>query len=211
MPGSDDDGSGDECTGKTDTKTQARCTYWESKGYCVGMYEAYMAANCALTCCEWARGTEEAGGDNAIDGDDSGGNSGGTDNSGGGCAESGSVPLCRRSDGSAEPNSQCRDHVQCEDYKADYTGSYCCPYMKKCVTAGLSCYYPIANCSAATCTPTDATDYADWGKTSCSGLLEMPPPPDHAVLRDAPPPGTKFSGRVVAEVASHGSISTRPL
>jgi len=37
-------------------------------------------------------------------------------------------------------------------------GFYCCPYMKKCINAGMSCRYPIAKCQSPTCSSSKCSD-----------------------------------------------------
>jgi len=67
----------------------------------------------------------------------------------------------------------CRDNMQCG-------GGFCCPYMKKCVTSSRQpCGGPIAECrptchsgDCPSCHPSDGTAYADWGKPTCTLLLQ---------------------------------------
>ena len=74
---------------------------------------------------------------------------------------------------------QCQSGDQCA------SGSYCCPFMKKCVTSGSDpCYYPIAQCSPMcydsmnqeTCTCSNADYPNNWAGVTCGSPSPSPTP-----------------------------------
>jgi len=75
---------------------------------------------------------------------------------------------------------QCLHSGQCK------SGSYCDPYMKKCVAnSRMGCYYPIARCrplcrdnmDPARCTCRDGRFPARWQHPTCEAGAPAPPPP----------------------------------
>lgn len=68
----------------------------------------------------------------------------------------------------------CRETPQC-------SSGFCCPFMKKCVSSSSQrCGYPIASCrptcftaDCSTCSPTDGSNYSDWGLPTCEAAIAV--------------------------------------
>jgi hypothetical protein len=132
--------------GCSDKQSSSNCQRWKQAGYCASShkYGNYMKTNCCATCGAASPTPPPTPPPTPTP---SGGGGGG------GCVQAGSIP---------NDCSVCREREQCQ------SGGFCCPYMKKCVkSSSQGCYRPIANCRSGSCSPTDGSNYADWGKPTC--------------------------------------------
>jgi len=107
------------------------------------------------------------------------------------CVQPQSLPYPSSSPGHC---TNCLESAQCQ------SPAYCCPYMKKCITKGMSCYSPIASCQP-TCFSAHCTSCknwkdsagSNWQKPTCAGPSPGPSPRPSP----APSPGPSSNGKCV--------------